>query len=211
LPLFSFSVFSFLLEPLLSSHFLSLPFGFLLKRLLFPLDLRLFSSYCLLTLRRLLLLFLDCLFNLFVVFFWEIDFLLFPQFDKFKDSFLECVLLLHDLLDVFTEEGLVIIGEFEDMLQGLDKMSLFKVINFAFVGFTNWIVNEDELLLTHVDLEKFLEFILHLLNEVPLIEWITFLPEHNWLFVEGKLSEAHERVVEEVSGEHLAEEFDCLL
>jgi hypothetical protein len=50
---------------------------------------------------------------------------------------LECVLLLHDLLDVFTEEGLVIIGEFEDMLQGLDKMSLFKVINFAFVGFTN--------------------------------------------------------------------------
>jgi hypothetical protein len=97
------------------------------------------------------------------------------------------------------------------MLQCLDEMSLFKVINFAFAGFTNWIVNEDELLLTHVDLEKFLEFILHLLNEVPLIEWITFLPEHNWLFVEGKLSEAHERVVEEVSGEHLAEELDCLL
>jgi hypothetical protein len=58
-------------------------------------------------------------------------------FDKFKDSFLECVLLLHDLLYVFAEEGLVIIGEFEDMLQGLDKMSLFKVVNLAFVGFTN--------------------------------------------------------------------------
>ncbi len=85
----------------------------------------------------------------------------------------------------------MIIGEFEDMLQGLDKMSLFKVVNLAFVGFTNWIVNEDELLLTHVDLEKFLELILHLLNEVPLIEWITLLPEIYWLFVESKPGEAH--------------------
>jgi hypothetical protein len=31
----------------------------------------------------------------------------------------------------------VVIGEFEDMLQGFDELGLFSLINIFFVGFTN--------------------------------------------------------------------------
>ena len=105
----------------------------------------------------------------------------------------------------------MVIGEFEDMLQGFDELGLFSLINIIFVGFTNRVVNEDELFLTHVDFEMILEFVLHLLNEVSLIECIALLPELYRLFVEGKFGEAHEHVMEEVCGEHLAEELNCHL
>jgi hypothetical protein len=90
---------------------------------------------------------------------------------------LECVLLLHDFLDVSAEEGLVVAREFEDLLKGLVKFGLLDLIDVVLVRLTNRVVNKSELFLAQVTTETILELVLHLLNEVPLIESVALFPE----------------------------------
>jgi hypothetical protein len=90
---------------------------------------------------------------------------------------LECVLLLHDFLDVSAEEGLVVAREFEDLLKGLVKFGLLDLIDVVLVCLSNRVVNKSELFLAQVTTETILELVLHLLNEVPLIESVALLSE----------------------------------
>ena len=90
---------------------------------------------------------------------------------------MECVLLLHDFLDVSAEEGLVVAREFEDLLKSLIKFGLLNLIDVVLVRLTNRVVNKSELFLAQGTTETIFELVLHLLNEVSLIKSVALFPE----------------------------------
>lgn len=115
--------------------------------------------------------------DLLVELFGKLDFFLFSFLNEFQDLLLECVLLLHDLLDVLAEEGLVVVGEFEDLIEGLVELFLLISLDVIFVGLKHRVVNEGELLLAQIAPETILELALHLLNEVSFVQGIALFPE----------------------------------
>jgi hypothetical protein len=127
--------FGLFLQLFLLFSFFLLSLRFSLSSLQLPLDPSFFSSYSLLTLGRLLLLLLNRFLDFKVILFRKLDFFLLGLLNKIKDFLLECVFLLHDLLDVFAEKGLLIPCNLDDILEGLIKIGNLKLIDIICVSF----------------------------------------------------------------------------
>jgi len=127
--------FGLFLQLFLLFSFFLLSLIFSLSSLQLPLDPSFFSSYSLLSLGRLLLLLLNRFLDFKFVLFRKLDFFLLGLLNKIKDFLLESVFLLHDFLDVFAEEGLLIPCNFDDIREGLIEFGYLNLIDVIFVSF----------------------------------------------------------------------------
>lgn len=138
-------------------------------------------------------------------------FVLFPEWLQLLPElfilFPEKFLLWHDALDFFFDnEGIFAECEVEDVVQSILEVFSFNSINLLWVKYTNRVVNKYKLFLTHLDLERLLEFLLHLLNKGFFICCLTPFSELNRLSIECKFCEANEQVFKEFNRENLGVE-----